>query len=689
MVNVACAFRITAVFDPIGLHEVEVTSVSTRRAWVGPVGWRLWSRRADELMSTDLRLERIDLANEPAFMLGALEVRPPTREVVGPERREVLEPRVMQVLVALARRRGEVVSRDALVAACWSGRAVGEDAIQRCIAKLRRLADATGGFEIETLARVGYRLTERARAQSRSRRVALAFALALIVGVAGALGVWIANRRPPHPEASAPTAVAIMPFRVDSPSPEGRYFADSLTDTIQSALSSNQIRVVSRTDAGALASPGGGTAMARLGVRLLLDGSTAADDKTLDVSVHVEDALNHLTLWSGHFTGPAERPDELKTSVAATAVAVLSCSADAVGPHGLSDPQTLMLYLRACDLAEHVMADAQAREQLFEALRQITLRAPRFAPGLAMRAEQLATLAVFCCSPDQAAALRADARADADRALAIDPANSRAYAAQSLLLPPTDWRNREAILRRALKADPDAAWANGYLGQMLAEVGRIQEAADLIRKANVANPLALDWSADSARMAALAGRTQEAADEAAQIAKSWPNDGYARLLRLEVAATEEDWDGALALLNGGRVDMSPELIEAARSATLALKTPTPALRAKARSDVLAVAAAPGGLQLAIENLARMGFVDDAFNVAQAYQPLTTQGVQPGFLFTPGTASLRRDPRFMRLAGRIGLTRYWRGSSRWPDFCSEPRLPYDCKAEAARLAEGHS
>ena len=25
-----------------------------------------------------------------------------------------------------------------------------------------------------------------------------------------------------------------------------------------------------------------------------------------------------------------------------------------------------------------------------------------------------------------------------------------------------------------------------------------------------------------------------------------------------------------------------------------------------------------------------------------------------------------------------------GAGHWPDFCSEPDLPYDCKAEAAKL-----
>src|SRR5579862_6090473 len=105
--------------------------------------------------------EAIRLAAEPDFTLGDLEVRPSLREAIRDGRRTVLEPRIMQVLVALGRAHGAVVSRDELIRRCWDGRVVGEAAINRCIFKLRELADAGDGkssFRIETIARVGYRL---------------------------------------------------------------------------------------------------------------------------------------------------------------------------------------------------------------------------------------------------------------------------------------------------------------------------------------------------------------------------------------------------------------------------------------------------------------------------------------------------------------------------------------------------
>jgi DNA-binding winged helix-turn-helix (wHTH) protein len=101
----------------------------------------------------------IRLADEADFRLGVMRVRPSRLEVLHRDRRRQVEPRVMQVLVALARSDGEVVSRDELIALCWDGRIVGEDAITRCIVRLRRLADAVpGSFRVHTVPRVGYRI---------------------------------------------------------------------------------------------------------------------------------------------------------------------------------------------------------------------------------------------------------------------------------------------------------------------------------------------------------------------------------------------------------------------------------------------------------------------------------------------------------------------------------------------------
>jgi DNA-binding winged helix-turn-helix (wHTH) protein/tetratricopeptide (TPR) repeat protein len=159
----------------------------------------------------DLRQDReIQLAHERPFRLGAVEIRPATREVVGPRGRAVLEPRVMQVLVALARAPGEVIARDDLIASCWEGRIVGEDAISRVISRLRRLSEGVGrdGWTLETVTKVGYRLLPAghdpenrlprpASGAPPSRRILLATGGAMAATAAGGFLWW--TRRPQIP----------------------------------------------------------------------------------------------------------------------------------------------------------------------------------------------------------------------------------------------------------------------------------------------------------------------------------------------------------------------------------------------------------------------------------------------------------------------------------------------------------
>jgi DNA-binding winged helix-turn-helix (wHTH) protein/tetratricopeptide (TPR) repeat protein len=167
--------------------------------------------------------DRIELAHQPDFRLGPLEVRPATREVVRGDRHEVLEPRVMQVLVALARADGGVLTRDDLTQCCWDGRVVGEDAINRVISRLRRAAQGIGAgvFRIETLTRVGYRLVRLAEQETAAgpgpmprvpgrRHLLLGAGALAAVGIGG--GLWwarpAAGPAPPDMPASVAPLIA-------------------------------------------------------------------------------------------------------------------------------------------------------------------------------------------------------------------------------------------------------------------------------------------------------------------------------------------------------------------------------------------------------------------------------------------------------------------------------------------------
>lgn len=118
----------------------------------------------------------------------------------------------MQVLIALGGTPGRVVSRDELIETCWDARFVGEDAINRVIGKLRRVAEqaAAGAFRIDTVARVGYRLSIAPAAPAMPASAAIPPASPsrswmrwALPALAAAILVWVAVEqiayRPPRP----------------------------------------------------------------------------------------------------------------------------------------------------------------------------------------------------------------------------------------------------------------------------------------------------------------------------------------------------------------------------------------------------------------------------------------------------------------------------------------------------------
>jgi len=169
----------------------------------------------------------IVLAHEPSFRIGDAEFRPATREVIFAGRTSIIEPRVMQFLVALHRASGAVVSRDDLVHCCWDRRIVSEDAINRVVSRLRTVAENEAGrqFRVETITKVGYRLAAdgsavadqsqtapgdskpSAAVLSRTRRIVLGAGL---LGSLGAIGSYALLRGGNSGHAQSPEVDALV-----------------------------------------------------------------------------------------------------------------------------------------------------------------------------------------------------------------------------------------------------------------------------------------------------------------------------------------------------------------------------------------------------------------------------------------------------------------------------------------------
>jgi DNA-binding winged helix-turn-helix (wHTH) protein len=200
-----------------------------------------------------------DFSSHAPFSLGDVRVDPPPLRIERGGISQRVEAKVMQVLLALAREPGQVVSRRDLEAEVWPGRVVTDDAVTNTIGKLRKaLRDNPRKPRfIETIAKSGYRLkveplpaAAEVAAQhsppvgaSRLRRlwIALAIGAALLAALVllGVYNAWqtSADRLSRAPAAGKDASIAVIPFNVLGDDPAQAYFAEGITLDLITELS--------------------------------------------------------------------------------------------------------------------------------------------------------------------------------------------------------------------------------------------------------------------------------------------------------------------------------------------------------------------------------------------------------------------------------------------------------------------
>ena len=480
--------------------------------------------------------------------------------------------------------------------------------------------------------------------------------------------------------------VAVLHLRAAGAGKDAADFADTLTDEIAYVLKEGDVPLAFGPEAEKLRASDRGSWVRRLQVGAVLDGAVAGGGgNPLDVKLTIDDPVHNRSLWTHEFSGVG---DDLKTQTASRVIGVLTCSARALRPGAkVVDPDILTLYLKFCDLDADAAAAATALVDEERILRQLTTTAPQFSDGHSK-------LALFLTSkseidPANAAVLRQEAQTQADRALALDAKNSDGYVARARLLPPPQWTQREKNLATALTLpaagpDPQVVYA-----QMLPEVGRLKDAAAHAQKGASLLPWDADALAFSALLLSESGRTDDAGLALTKSLQMSPGNPVVQTFRFHMYEYLGRWDDALNILND-EATRPPQLaqeedLNAARLFILAMRSEDGPAKAAARAAELAsVQKDRGHLMAAISHLSALGFVDDAFRLAQQVPPSASSD-DLSTLFTPLVAPMRQDPGFMALAAQLGLVGYWKSAARWPDFCADAGLPYRCADEAAKYA----
>ena len=213
------------------------------------------------------------------FRIGSWLVQPSLNTVSQNDETFHIEPKVMEVLVCLARHAGETLSKQTLLQTAWPDTFVTDDVLTRSISELRRVFDddAKESRFIQTIYKRGYRLvasvekgdgkavgtvlepgdTKPVPLKSQAWRRTWVGVMAVTAGVvvlAGILGGFnvggLRERLLSRTTSTNIRSLAVLPLTNLSNDPAQESFADGMTDALITDLSQiSALRVISRTTA--------------------------------------------------------------------------------------------------------------------------------------------------------------------------------------------------------------------------------------------------------------------------------------------------------------------------------------------------------------------------------------------------------------------------------------------------------
>jgi tetratricopeptide (TPR) repeat protein len=276
----------------------------------------------------------------------------------------------------------------------------------------------------------------------------------------------------------------------------------------------------------------------------------------------------------------------------------------------------------------------------------------------------------------------------ARRALAIDPRQGEALAALAGLHPMFgDWQGSWKRLSDVLRVAPGEVAARTDLGLLEMSTGRPSAALAISKSLVREDPLAAVHQHMLVYRLWSNGRLREMDLAADRALAQWPLHPAIWFARMWTYGYTGRTEAARQLLADAetRPDMPQAQVELLDRTMAALGSGTDVASAVEMNLALA-RRAPGAAVMAVQHLAALGAIEQAFDVAFGY--LVRQGPEVGLLrhrdsasvslneqhhrktmmlFIPATAPLRRDARFATLCREIGLEAFWRARGVVPDF----------------------
>jgi DNA-binding winged helix-turn-helix (wHTH) protein/TolB-like protein/tetratricopeptide (TPR) repeat protein len=601
---------------------------------------------------------------QQGFELGDWQVLPAKGLLRCADLEEKPEPKVFEVLLALARRDGDLLTRDDLIDEVWNGRPIGDEPINRCIALLRgHLGDRDRPHRyIETLTKRGYRLRQKIRLHEPAKSVGEAPRIARkisnrnrLVTVAAAIvvAVIIATVVP----ARGVRSIAVLPFDNLSGDPADQYLVSGIKEELVNTLQNiPDIDVIN----GRVAYPGREVSeiAQMLGVDAILFGALQRDGDVLKISYNVSRGRDGITISSGSVPGEIGEVFVLQAKVAVMVRDDLvgESPQQLISDSGRPNADAYDRYMRG--LFELERRSRGIRENLSGAV-DLFEESIEIDPGFGAAYLSLAT--AYALLPDYS---HAPLQETHERALAVV---DRGIAADSSITDAADavrgfvyhkkrkWTKAEQAYKRATTAEVVDSNAFNWYSLMLANVGRLDDSLEQVLIGQKIDPSS---GPINSRVA---------------VVYTWINDSaqaaefFERANRLGLSDESPVLVNAVLYIREERLNEASRLISTAVSAAgggtdwvepvfAALADDSERESAFAAIDA---ASQRGDLDPRLEISARtlLGDIDGAMQAARSLAR-PEKFFEFDFLFLPELRPLREHPEFLDLMHALGVKDYW-------------------------------
>ncbi len=590
------------------------------------------------------------------FRLGEWEIQPRRGALTQGDEEVRPEPLVWRVLLVLAARDGELVTKDELIEDAWGGRIVGDDAIARAITQLRRALgdDSRAPRFVETLQRRGYRLMQPVELlvpseseeesadvpeQGPSIRAWRAVAGVLAVGFVGII-VWMLLK-------SAPVgSIAIMPFENQTGNDADDFRVAGFQIDLVQALHPIQDLTVIRIREGTDPEPDAAESVLagfvrRNGEQLIVNYEISRDGKV----VYIGEVTDHVDNYY-------DLQEQLAGRVQEHLGGVVSQTLLKSRP---ADSEAYDSYIRGIVALDRRGEPLQLEESIRLFQESIELD-DTYGPAYLGLATAYALMVDYRKMPlDEYNGM---AVATIEDGIAADPAiTDQAGAVFGYIYHREKrWSEAEVAYERAVNAPIVDSNAFNWYSRMLASVGRLDDALELAKRAVEIDPssavinsrvaIAYTWTEDSANAHRYFERSNTLGASGATHLL-----GYAFLLAREGKLEQARNLTAAGMRMAGASDAWIPPVFAA----LADPQQVPQALAAINDASAARQLAP---QIELTVRALLGDVDGAMNVAKLLE-LPGEIFEMDLLFVPELAALRLHPEFLPLMERLNHVDYWR------------------------------